>query len=87
MFKNKNILQYYFYHVFYDQINAALLSMSHFLRSICDPFWRNESEVARTNFELQAKEMKNVSFGRIWGFHKNEFNKPSSSDPSAPNIN
>ncbi len=41
----------------------------------------------RTNFELQAKEMKNVSFGRIWGFHKNEFNKPSSSDPSAPNIN
>ncbi len=29
----------------------------------CDPCWQNESEVARTNFELQAKEMKNVSFG------------------------
>ncbi len=38
---------------------------------ICDPCWYNESECARSNFELQAKEVKNDSFGRIWGFHKN----------------
>ncbi len=31
----------------------------------CDPCWQTKSVVARTNFELQAKEMKNVSFGRI----------------------
>ncbi len=57
------------------------------LEYICDPCWQNESEVAQTNFELQSKEVKNVSFGRIWGFHKNEFIKPSSSDPNAPNSN
>ncbi len=26
---------------------------------------------AQSNFELQAKEVKNVRFGRIWSFHKN----------------
>ncbi len=40
---------------------------------ICDPCWQNECECACSNFELQAKEVKNVSFGQIWGFHKNEF--------------
>ncbi len=39
------------------------------------------------NFELQAKEVENDHFGRIWGFHKNDFIKPSSSDPNAPNSN
>ncbi len=29
----------------------------------CDPCWQNESECAWSNFELQAKEVKNVSFG------------------------
>ncbi len=47
----------------------------------------NECECTRFNFELQAKEVKNVRFGRIWGFCKNEFIKPSSSDPNAPNNN
>ncbi len=28
----------------------------------CDPCWQNESECARANFELQAKEVKNVEF-------------------------
>jgi len=39
------------------------------------------------NYKLQAKQVKNVNFGRIWGFHKNEFIKPSSSDPNSPNTN
>ncbi len=28
----------------------------------CDPCWQNESECAQANFELQAKEVKNVEF-------------------------
>ncbi len=37
----------------------------------CDPFWQNESECARVNFELQTKKVENVNFGQISGFHKN----------------
>ncbi len=32
---------------------------------ICDHCWQNESECTKSNFELQAKEVKNVSFGRM----------------------
>ncbi len=35
----------------------------------------------------QKKKVQNVDFGWIWGFHKNEFIKLSSSDPNAPNSN
>jgi len=49
------------------------------------PMLANELECAWAYFELQAKQMKNVSFGR--DSLKNEFIKLSSSDPNAPNSN
>ncbi len=39
------------------------------------------------SYRQQKKKVKNVSFGRIRGFHKIELIKPSSSDPNAPNSN
>ncbi len=35
--------------------------------------------------DTTKKKVKNVSFGRIRGFHKIELIKPSSNDPNAPN--
>ncbi len=32
----------------------------------------------------KKKKKKNVDLGWIWGFHKNDFITPSSSDPYAP---
>ncbi len=52
---------------------------------ICGPCCQNESECARANFELQTNKVKNVDFGQISGFHKNELIKPWSSNPNAPN--
>ncbi len=52
----------------------------------CDPCWQNYLEGTWANYELQAKQVKNVNYGQIWGFHKNEFVKPFS-DPDATNMN
>ncbi len=38
-------------------------------------------------FKKKKKKGKNVDFGWISSLHKNEFIKPSSSDPNAPNSN
>ncbi len=41
----------------------------------------------RLILSYRQKKVTNVDFGRISGFHKNEFLKASSSNPNAPNSN
>ncbi len=49
-------------------------------------FWATGKK-KNTNKIKIYKRVKNDYFSRIWCFLKNEFIKPSASDPNAPNSN